>query len=125
MARGIDPDALAAAPFVAGHYHGGQTTALYALASSGSYTPGLAREAERAAALAEQLARASTDEAEVEELAQDVEALHALALDAARWEAEQHDNTHRCPHGVCLDTCCVFPTDDYPCGYCLDEGLVA
>jgi len=120
-----DPDALAAAPFIARDYHGGQGSALYALASSGSYTLGLAREAERAAALADSLYMASTDAAEAEELAQDVEALHALAIDATRWEAEQHDNTHRCPHGVCLDACCVFPTDDYPCGYCLDEGLVA
>jgi len=89
MARGIDPDALAAAPLVASYWHGGQTTALYALASSGSYTPGLAREAERAAALAEQLARASTDEAEAIELGQEVEALHALALEARRREGEE------------------------------------
>ncbi len=41
-----DPDALALAPFVARDYHGGQFTAMYALASSGSYVRGLAREAE-------------------------------------------------------------------------------
>lgn len=86
-----DPDALAAAPFVARDYHGGQYTALYALASSGSYVLGLAREAERAAKLAEDLAMAATDPAEAEELATDVEALHALAIDAARWEAEHED----------------------------------
>jgi len=81
-----DPDALAAAPFVARDYHGGHGSALYALASTGAYTWGLASEAERAAALAERLYMGATDPAEAEELATNVEALHALAIDAAAWE---------------------------------------
>jgi hypothetical protein len=84
-----DPDALALAPFVARDYHGGQFTAMYALASSGTYVRGLAREAEAAARLAETLAMGSEDLEEAGELATEAEALHALAIDAARWEAEQ------------------------------------
>jgi hypothetical protein len=86
-----DPDALALAPFVARRYYTGQWTALYALASSGNYVPGLAGEAERAARLAERLYMAATDPAEAEELSTDAEALHALAIDAARWEAEEEE----------------------------------
>jgi hypothetical protein len=82
-----DPDALAIAPFVARDYHGGQYTAMYAYASSGNYVLGLAREAEAALRLAETLAMAATDPAEADQLATDVEALHALAIDAQRREA--------------------------------------
>ena len=83
-------DALAVAPFVAWHYHQGQFTALYAYASSGAVTPGLAREAAKAADVADQLAEAAWaagDEDEFHQLVTDMEALRAVALAYAEGDA--------------------------------------
>lgn len=49
---GLDVDRIALAPFVARDYHGGQGSALYALASTGTVVPRLAREAYEAARIA-------------------------------------------------------------------------
>jgi glycine/D-amino acid oxidase-like deaminating enzyme len=76
-------DALALAPFVARDYHGGQFTAMYAYASSGTVTPGLAREAAAAVIIAEGLAEAADaagDYTELYALATDAEALRAIVL---------------------------------------------
>ena len=48
-----EADEVMLAPFVARDYHGGQASALYALASTGTLTSGLAREATEAARAAE------------------------------------------------------------------------
>lgn len=71
MSRTPDADALARAPWVAMDYHAGQTCPLYAYGSTGSMVAGLSSAAEWAAELADRSG-----------LAEDAEALRALALAA-------------------------------------------
>jgi len=73
-----DKDEILLAGFIARDYHGGQSSALYAFVSSGSITPGLAREAAQAAYIAEDALVNAPDE-EVAELLRDAEILRALA----------------------------------------------